>query len=169
MCDYSLHYFPTRLAEESEQLCIHMFPTGSKGLVSVNDIQPKKLETELGWFGRLRAAFRNLIEIETPDRVEAVCIPPGAQLVMHDIPVATQRRFGIGDREDVTFVQLSATPFEHRDAIQFGNGRKSLLQDFSEGLRFQVVSLSLAEDAKVDQFEWERYASEESIALIVVR
>ena len=37
MCDYSLHCIKTRLANEGEQLFIHKFHTGSKGLASADD------------------------------------------------------------------------------------------------------------------------------------
>jgi hypothetical protein len=38
MCDYSLHAIRNRLANEGDQLFIHMFHTGSKGLASVTDL-----------------------------------------------------------------------------------------------------------------------------------
>lgn len=39
MCDYSLHGIKNRLATEGEQLFIHKFHTGSKGLASVTDLK----------------------------------------------------------------------------------------------------------------------------------
>ena len=39
MCDYSLHAVKNRLANEGEQLFIHKFHTGSKGLASVTDLR----------------------------------------------------------------------------------------------------------------------------------
>ena len=39
MCDYSLHGVKNRLANEGDQLFIHMFHTGSKGLASVADLR----------------------------------------------------------------------------------------------------------------------------------
>ena len=57
-----------------------------------------------------------------------------------------QKRFGLGPREEVTFVQLTAEPFRYRDAIRFQNGQVILLQRLSDGLRMEVMSLALAEE-----------------------
>jgi hypothetical protein len=47
MCDYSLHGIKNRLADEGEQLFIHRFHTGSKGLASVNrSEEPRKTGPE---------------------------------------------------------------------------------------------------------------------------
>ena len=64
MCDYSLAGVPNRLAEEGEQLVACRFSTGSMGLTS-GDASLWRL-----WFK------------QTP----AVCVPPGARLLLHDIP-----------------------------------------------------------------------------------
>ena len=58
-----------------------------------------------------------------------------------------QRQFGVGPREEVTFAQLTAEPFRYRDAIRFNNGQEILLQKLSDGLRVDVLCLSLAEEA----------------------
>ena len=44
--------------------------------------------------------------------------------------------------EDVTFVQLSATPYQYRDAVHFNDGREIRLQELEEGMRVEVLSLS---------------------------
>ena len=44
--------------------------------------------------------------------------------------------------EDVTFVQLSATPYQYRDAVQFHDCRDIRLQELEEGMRVEVLSLS---------------------------
>jgi hypothetical protein len=44
--------------------------------------------------------------------------------------------------EEVTFAQLSATPYQFRDAVRFGNGREMLLQKLQCGQRVEVLSLS---------------------------
>jgi hypothetical protein len=77
----------------------------------------------------------------------AVCIPPGARLHVDGIPSRMRRRFGVGPHEEVTFVQLTAEPFRYRDAIRFNNGQEILLQKLSDGLRMDVLSLALAEEA----------------------
>jgi hypothetical protein len=47
--------------------------------------------------------------------------------------------------EEVTFVQLSASAYQYRDAIQLGDGRKVILQDIPEGVLFVVLSLASGE------------------------
>jgi hypothetical protein len=57
-----------------------------------------------------------------------------------------QRQFGVGPCEEVRFVQLTAEPFRYRDAIRFNNGQVILLQKLSDGLRMDVLCLTLAEE-----------------------
>ncbi len=78
----------------------------------------------------------------------AVCIPPGARLQLDGITAPMQKQFGVGSREEVTFVQLTAEPFRYRDAIRFNNGQEVLLQKLSDGLRMDVLCLSLVEEAQ---------------------
>src|ERR1700736_6022240 len=75
MCDYSLAGLRTRLAVEGEELIIYRFPTGSLGLTS-----PAELEAH-------RKEFRGWKSWFDPREVPcAVCIPPGARLLLRDIP-----------------------------------------------------------------------------------
>lgn len=120
MCDYSLAGLPNRLAVEGGQLVVHQFPTGSLGLAS-----------PCPSLSRWWSAKQN----------PAVCIPPGARLLLQDIPKDLQQQFGVRETEEVAFVQLSATPYQFRDGVRFSNGREIPLQQ----LRCQQVEvLSLA-------------------------
>jgi hypothetical protein len=56
-------------------------------------------------------------------------------------------RLSVGPIEEVTFVQLSATPYQFRDAVRFSNGREIRLQELSEGMRVRVMKVSLPEDS----------------------
>lgn len=116
MCDYSLMSIPNRLAVEGENLIARRFRTGTMGLASPS----------------------------AP--AVCVCIPPGARLVLHDIPERLQHDFAIGPIENVTFVQLSAAEYMHRDAIRFQNGREILLQKLSEGQGVRVLDMSSTDD-----------------------
>ena len=71
-----------------------------------------------------------------------MCIPPGARLRLHDIPEPLRQQCNVGMTEEVTFVQLSATEYQFRDAVRFNNGREILLQMLKEGMRVDVLSLS---------------------------
>ena len=121
MCDYSLACFPNRLAVEGEQLVVHRFPTGALGLAS---------------------PYRGLKQIFSPSSRPAVCIPPGARLLLRDIPQQLQWRLGVQEVEEVTFVEQSAEAFSYRDAVRFADGREILLQHLRCGQRIAVLSLS---------------------------
>ncbi len=135
MCDYSLAGLPSRLAVEGEQLVVHRFPTGTLGLASPC--------SSVSRWGSAK---------QTP----AVCVPPGARLLLLDIPNHLQQQFGVGTTEEVTFVQLSATPYQYRDAVRFNNGRQIRLQELSEGLRVRVLDVSSTDDSSFEPVREER-------------
>ena len=86
----------------------------------------------------------------------AVCVPPGAQLMLLDVPKRLQHDLAVGPIEGVTFVQLGATPYQFRDAVRFQNGRHIRLQDLSEGMPVRVLKLSLPEDYSFEPIREER-------------
>jgi len=139
MCDYSLMGVPNRLAREAEDLVVYEFRTGSRGLTPCTSMTNADTQTRYGLVKRL---FGNL----EPERV-AVCIPPGARLLLSDIPEDMQKSCAVGPREEVTFTQLTATPNRYRDAVRFANGREILLQRLNEGQRVRVLQLSLVEES----------------------
>jgi hypothetical protein len=143
MCDYSLQGLPNRLAVESEQLVTHRFRTQSMGMASPLDIAAScRPRPQTGGHRSWWSALKHWLDPQMQlDQVPAVCIPPGARLLMDQIPHGLRQEFALDVVEDVTFVQLSADSNRHRDAILFGNGRKVLLQAFPEGICFEVLSL----------------------------
>ena len=131
MCDYSLMGVPNRLAREGEDLVVHEFRTGSRGLTPYTSVTNTGTQTRYGFVKRL---FGNL----EPERV-AVCIPPGARLLLSDIAEDVRRSFAVGASEEVTFTQLTATANTYRDAVRFANGREMLLQRLNKGQRVRVL------------------------------
>jgi hypothetical protein len=77
--------------------------------------------------------------------VPAVCVPPGARLLVRNIPENLQRRWNVKDTETTTFIQTSALENTYRDAIQFGNERTISLQELPPGLHARVLSLSASD------------------------
>jgi hypothetical protein len=139
MCDYSLMGVPNRLACEGEDLVVHEFRTGSRGLTPATSVTNTDTQTRYGVVKRL---FGNL----EPEKV-AVCIPPGARLLLSDIPEDVQNSFAVGASEEVTFTQLTATANAYRDAVRLTNGREILLQRLNKGQRVRVLQLSLVEES----------------------
>jgi hypothetical protein len=133
MCDYSLAGLRTRLAVEGEELVVYRFPTGSIGLTSASEVAAHKKE-----FHRLQHLF-------DPHEVPcAVCIPPGARLLLRDIPDHLQKHLGVGVEESVVFTQRSGEVGRHRDGLRFTNGQEILLPRLVERQCAAVLSLSSA-------------------------
>ncbi len=137
MCDYSLHGINNRLAVDGEQLVVHRFRTGSIGMAAEPGTRSEPSAPKRPWywlFGR-------------PQRVAdcAVCIPPGAKLILRDIPVRIQRELGVGATEEVVFTQLTAETNTYLDAVRFRNGSELLLQRLDPGQHVQVVAVAPAE------------------------
>jgi len=140
MCDYSLGGLPNRLAAEGDELIVYRFPTSSIGLAPATALQ-----TTCGASMRDRSLWRRITAFLALPRfspgIEAVCVPPGASLILKDIPNDLQQRWGVGEEETVSFTQTSAEFKTHRDAICFRNGRQVSLQHLRPGLPVRVVSL----------------------------
>ncbi len=146
MCDYSLHHFPNRLAQEGEPLVVHRFPSTTLGLASPADLRGSANirvgQSRDGFWARLRDFFT----VPKARTVPAVCVPPGAQLLLRDIPGHLQEELKVRSEEQVVFTQLGADPFCYRDAVRFRNGREVLLQRLKEGQRADVLCLSLPDE-----------------------
>jgi hypothetical protein len=125
MCDYSLAEASNRLATTGEHLITHLFLTGTVGLKS----------------GRPR-----LLEILFPSKVAAVCIPPGAHLLLQDIPKRLQKQLGVTSSEAVTFIQRGLEANVHRDGVRFANGCEILLQQLEPGQRATVLYLGCEDE-----------------------
>lgn len=154
MCDYSLMAIPNRLAEEGEDLVAHRFPTGPVGFASATDLRitvAPHARPQGFWL-----TLKNSFNPPKANPVPAVCVPPGARLILQDIPTRLQRDLQIGPAEEVTFTQLTASEYSYRDAIRFKNGHEVLLQKLSEGQRVKVLDLSSVEalEPSRERTEW---------------
>jgi len=140
MCDYSLRGLPNRLAVEGEELVVHRFPTHSIGLASAADLRPKTsvADSDQNLWQRMKNIFTSISDCPT---ASAVCVPPGARLILKGIPLDLQRKWNIGEEENVVFVQTSAEVNRYRDAFCFRNGHQVSLQLLREGMSLKVVSL----------------------------
>jgi hypothetical protein len=147
MCDYSLMAIPNRLAVSGEELVVHRFEAAwVVGLASPGDLRRKLGHRDTGTRGfwpRLKEFFN------PPDApaIPAVCVPPGARLLVQDIPAMLQHERGFQEEaEEAVFTQITDTPNTFRDAVRFQNGVEVLFQRFAEGQRVRILDLSSAED-----------------------
>jgi hypothetical protein len=131
---YSLMGIPNRLAGEGEDLVVYEFRTGSRGLTPGTSVTNTDTQKRYETFGVVKKLLGNL----EPERV-AVCVPPGARLLLGEIPEDVQKSFTVGTSEEVTFTQLTTTPNAYRDAVRFTNGREILLQRLNKGQRVRVL------------------------------
>lgn len=149
MCDYSLMAVPNRLAHEGEELVTHRFPTGSLGMASPADVRAASTPRHPGrltiW-QKLRAFF----DPTAAPAVCAVCLPPGARLLISDIPPRLQQQWSVREREEAVFTQTSAAVNTYRDAVRFNSGCEVRLQEFREGMRVRVMDLSGTEQIELE-------------------
>jgi hypothetical protein len=80
----------------------------------------------------------------------AVCLPPGAKLLICDIPPRLQAQWGVQEREEGVFTQTSAAVNTYRDAVRFSGGCEVRLQEFREGMRVRVMDLSGTEQIELE-------------------
>jgi hypothetical protein len=133
MCDYSLAGLSNRLAVTGERLTVRRFPSGCLGMSS-----PRRR-----WY-----------EFLFPSFAQAVCVPPGARLLLHGIPTPLQEQLEVSPIEEVTFVQRTADAFTHRDGVRFSNGREILLQQLECGQQVTVVKLDWEDEVLPDSSDW---------------
>jgi hypothetical protein len=153
MCDYSLMSVQNRLAREGEQLVVHRFPTGSLGLASPADLDPLA-EAPCGQPRTFWTAVKKFFSPPHLRSVPAVCVPPGACLLVHDIPTSLQKEIGIGSDEQVVFTQITAAINSYRDAVRFRCGREVRLQELREGQRVEVLDLAMAQEREPNMEEF---------------
>ena len=159
MCDYSLMSFPNRLATTGEELIVHRFPGGSKGLAPSPDSgdgaapYPRRRNTSRSLLDEIRSLFSDILPSPAHDvSVMAVCVAPGTRLLLRDIPKRLQNEIGVRTVEEVTFTQMTSECFTYRDALRFRNGREINLQRLEEGQRVRVLNLYSADacDPKIE-------------------
>lgn len=143
MCDYSLCGLPNRLAVEGEELVVHRFRTGSLGLTSPLDLAPRAQHALRPAGQNFWRTLKSFLFDPAPSwpSVTAVCIPPGAQLLIKNLPRDLCTEWHVEEEELVCFVQASANVNTYRDAVRFRNGTQVLLQSMREGIRAQVLAL----------------------------
>jgi hypothetical protein len=144
MCDYSLMAIPNRVAVSGDDLVVHRFQTGSVGLASAPDLRKgqDRLKVQSHGFWLRLSQFFNPPDTQSPP---AICIPPGARLLVQHIPSKLQHEGGFQEVEEAVFIQVTAHVNTFRDAVRLHNGVEILLQNLDEGQRIHVLEVSTAE------------------------
>jgi hypothetical protein len=71
--------------------------------------------------------------------------------MLRDIPKGLQRELGVGETEEVRFIETTAEVNTYRDAVRFKNCRQALLQQLREGQRVRVLSTGVEEFEPVEE------------------
>ena len=147
MCDYSLCGLPNRLAVEGDELVVHRFSTGSMGLASMADLRECKRLQETAPKKSFWQRVKDFVEQADPyASAPAICIPPGAQLTVRNIPESLRKRFHLMEEENAVFTQITSEFNRYRDAIRFHGDCEVRLQDLREGMPVRVLSLADASE-----------------------
>jgi hypothetical protein len=140
MCDYSLMTLSHRLAVCGDELVVHRFETGAVGLAACSDVCRER-EQYTGTGGGVLGKLLYFLRSPLPQSFPAVCVPPGARLLVRDISARLQQEIGLESSvEEVVFTQTDLD-FTFRDAIRFANGKLLSLQKLSVGQRVSVLSV----------------------------
>ncbi len=140
MCDYSLMTLSHRLAACGDELVVHRFETGAVGLAAHSDVCREREQctgNRTGLLGKLLCFLRS----PRPQSFPAVCVPPGARLLVRELSERLQQEVGLQSSvQEVVFTQTDLD-FTFRDAIQFPNGKLLSLQKLKVGQRVSVLSV----------------------------
>ncbi len=156
MCDYSPMAIPNRLAVSGEELVVHRFEGGAVGLASAFDLR-RRQDCREAQSHRFLSTLKNLLNPSDVQSIPAICIPPGARLLVQDILPKLQRECGFqAEVEEAVFTQVTAVVNMFRDAVRFQNGVEVLLQRLNEGQRIRILDLSFAEEQETISKERQR-------------
>ena len=75
-------------------------------------------------------------------RFPAVCVPPGARLLLDGVPRNVQTSLQLASSEVVVFADISDRSYVYREALLLPDKTRVLLQDLPEGVHALVVALS---------------------------
>lgn len=143
MCDYSLYTVKNRLACESDDLVLHRFDTGSLGFC---DAAERGKEMNRSALARGWSSFMRWMLPRKQCGITAVCIPPGARLLISEVPLTAKPYSGALELKAVDFTQLSERSYAYRDALRLPDGETVLLQKLPEGLRASVLQMAPDEE-----------------------
>jgi hypothetical protein len=135
---------PNRLAVSGEHLVVHRFEAGTVGLASASVLRRQECRKAQnhGFWSRLTDCF----DPQDIQPIPAVCIPPGARLLVQDISPKLQHECGLQEMEAAVFTQVTAVVNTFQDAVRFHNGVEIRLQRLDEGQRVCVLDLSSADE-----------------------
>src|SRR5258708_9584557 len=142
MCECSMMSMPNRVAVEGEDLVTYRFHSGSIGFACESDVGRMAGSNDPRARGHWLSPKSYSTNSPLAEPVCAVCVPPGARLLLQDIPEQLQHNLKVASSEEGTFVQMGMAAYTYRDAVPFERGLELRLQDLIPGQRARVLQLS---------------------------
>jgi hypothetical protein len=140
MRDHSLHA-TNRLAQEGEELVLCRFSSGVLGFAANADLLKAEsiVRTEpRNFWSRLKESLLG----RRAARFPAVCVPPGARLLLDGVPPNVQTSLQVAPSEVVVFAEISDRSYSYREVLLLPDETRVLLQDLPEGVHALVLALS---------------------------
>jgi hypothetical protein len=134
---YSLHPARNRLAREGEELVVQRLDNGSLAFISVSELEQLRQKQDSFW-----ADLLDCLLLRTSARISVVSIPPGAHLLLRNVPSRVQESLGIAESQEVVLTAISGRAYSYRDALILPDQTKVLVQDLCEGIEATVLCLS---------------------------
>jgi hypothetical protein len=94
--------------------------------------------------------FRAFFDPTAAPAVCAVCLPPGARLLICDIPLRQQQQWGTGERAEAIFTQTSAAAEYLSRCRTFQWWLRGPLTGVSRGMRVRVLDLAGTEEIELE-------------------
>ena|SRR5581483_10195431 len=141
MREYAFHSMSNRLAEEGEELVLYRFESGVLGFAGDRDLLQANnaVRSEpLTFWSKVK---ESLLGRRAP-HFPAVCVPPGARLLLDGVPQSAQASLQVAPSEVVVFAEISDRSYSYREALLLPDGTRVLLQDLPEGVHALVLALS---------------------------
>lgn len=140
MCDFSRTHIPTDFAKDGDDLVCYRFRNAMIGFARAADLEPRAVSESAHRKG-FWAELKEPLFPPDPWTPPAICVPPGARLILMDIPESMREQLDVGRVEEVSVTEIAALK-EHLDAVQFDNRRQVPVRSLLEGQRVRVLSIS---------------------------
>ncbi|HEY7211022.1 MAG TPA: hypothetical protein VH477_12170 [Bryobacteraceae bacterium] len=141
MRDYPFYTIRNRLAVKGEELVLYRFESGALGFVSTLDLQSAEsaglAEPQTFW-----SRLKEIVFGRRAAHIPAVCVPPGARLLLDGVPPNIQTSLRVAPSEVVVFADISDRSYFYREALLLPDATRVLLQDLPAGVHALVLTLS---------------------------
>ncbi|HTP30861.1 MAG TPA: hypothetical protein VMJ75_01735 [Candidatus Acidoferrales bacterium] len=149
MSDPAMKSVSSRLAEQDDDLVCYRFRCTTIAFARFADLQAAEDPAPQSP-GSFWSELKEVFFPPSPPTVPVVRVPPGARLLLMDIPEALRESFGVGRIEEVSLAQVNENDTV-RDAVRFSNGCELLVTSLHAGQRVRVLSVTTDDAAPASE------------------